>query len=166
MQKLMVLKVELQLRPGCHARQLRGEEERRDKKGETGLRLRLRNWVAECCFCSIIADNWKFREKSQGYRQRNENPSQKDNNEVIRIDGLTQGKREVRRKKMKPRETPRRMPMSIDEGRVTEYECNQRQGTQRRQQYHRDEVHGLFRSLELHLLGQDCFLGMCMGKFT
>lgn len=57
--------------------------------------MRFRDWFGECCFCSIT-DNWKFPGKSQGQRQRIENPYQRDNNEVMGVDGLTKEREKAR----------------------------------------------------------------------
>lgn len=74
--------------------------------GGAGLRMRLRDWFGKYCFCSTAADN-----RSGLERERIGIPHQTDN-KVMRADGLTQGKREVRRK-VEPREKLKGMPVSI-----------------------------------------------------
>ena len=66
----------------------------------------------ECCFYSITADNWKFPTKIQGEREEIENPYQRSDNEVMRVDGLTQEKKKVSRR-VKPRRKLREMPVPI-----------------------------------------------------
>lgn len=81
-------------------------EGKEDMKGgackDDRLRFEIESGFGECCFYSITAGSWKFPDKIQGEREGIENPYQRANNEVMRVDGLTQGKKKASRKR-KPR---------------------------------------------------------------